>query len=60
MSGIIKAKEPKKVDESEERARLQRERQALLSRSAFNRNTRTSGGAGVTSGAQTFRSTLGA
>tara|TARA_R100001244_G_scaffold96997_2_gene72618 strand:+ start:854 stop:1039 length:186 start_codon:yes stop_codon:yes gene_type:complete len=60
MSGLFgKKEEPEQVNTAGEKAKVQRERMAKLQRSAFNKNTRTSGAKGDTSESNTFRSTLG-
>lgn len=56
---FLKAEEPEEVDGGAEKAKLERERKALMARSAYDRNTRTTGAGGVGTPAKVFRSTLG-
>ena len=64
MSGVMETiglapEEPEKADPNVEQAKLRRERQALMARSQFDKNTTLSSGGQAPTKANVFRTTLG-
>tara|TARA_R110000782_G_scaffold115777_1_gene205877 strand:+ start:425 stop:646 length:222 start_codon:yes stop_codon:yes gene_type:complete len=56
MGGILGGDKPKEVNESVEKAKLDRKRQAQMRLSNFEQNTSLTGGSGVTDTGSTFSS----
>lgn len=56
MGGILGGDKPKEINESVEKAKLDRKRQAQMRLSNFEQNTSLTGGSGVTDTGATFSS----